>query len=435
MLHTNSEKKGKMFTDYIVLFLSIFIIEWFNSGWFSIIMNRIPGMIKYGFLIIWLFLCLVTQKERKDLFDKLVFLLLFIAYMYTVQGMAQFQRYVDVIDVYLKNFMYFGICFVMYWYYADESRKSFAKIIIVYLVSETIVIALSTYLQLQINPDAARLYTARLKYAENLEDVNLNLFGSFNFFYGIIPFMLFLVYCAKQRLKSKGLCLVLFAVLYFIAVAASFSTILLVTIIFILIMFVHTAKISNAQKFAIYAFILGISMVLKGPIAYVFLELSKLEGLSDIVRTRAIEIYQAMSGIVNDDSGLVLRLDLYLKSIRAFFKSPILGIVISSNLYLTGGHSTFQDLLAYFGLLNILFYLYLKKVFQYIYENTKPALKRFVSLYVACYIVLCLLNPMISAQISIYWFVLIPLLCKYTKLNGDKNENNSNQFLQQHESW
>lgn len=129
---------------------------------------------------------------------------------------------------------------------------------------------------------------------------------------------------------------------------------------------------------------------------------------------RLIELANLLHGNGIKENGSVMgRISLYLQSIKTFINHPLLGVG-NSNLYrmiLYGGHSTFLDKLACFGIIGggayILTFIY---NMCHVYRTLRPEWKKNYLYICIVYIIISTINVTDITSISVVLFVLIPYI-------------------------
>lgn len=145
--------------------------------------------------------------------------------------------------------------------------------------------------------------------------------------------------------------------------------------------------------------------------------LSNVNG-SDVVSQRINEVGIVLANGFQESDYFLYRLDRPMFSVTKFLESPIVGqgykygYIYKDSLPYMGGHSEWLDSLANYGLIGALpffmvFYISLKKSFQEIGSIISCS-------YIATYIIMGFLNPLVVFHTSFVIFLIIPSLIRVT---------------------
>jgi len=155
-----------------------------------------------------------------------------------------------------------------------------------------------------------------------------------------------------------------------------------------------------------------ILLYITGFLSNMFSGLADITGLSTSIRIRFDEVSDLLSGDVFHGSDLSARFQRYTLSIDAFKNNVFEGITLG-DFQPIGGHSSWIDILAYFGLPSLLFFVFFLNIYK-AYTNIVPfkyiSLIRISFLY---FFVLGILNTLFFSTIFITWFLFMPILILY----------------------
>lgn len=131
---------------------------------------------------------------------------------------------------------------------------------------------------------------------------------------------------------------------------------------------------------------------------------------SQSISQRLEELAKALDGGKVTGEDMTERGNAYGKSIEAFLEHPVLGTWISSDNIELGGHSTVLDLMAGVGLPGFLLILY---TFFYIEKLMlsrveKEITRKYVGIFLVVYIILAVVNPIISGTFFSVLFIGLP---------------------------
>jgi len=385
--------------------LAFIVMTWLNYGTFTYAMPYIPNYIRWGLFLVWFVLALTSNKKfAKAFFVQCWPLLLFYFYMILISFFIEKN-----ISVYIKSISYLIMVYSIFLYYFSERYKKFQKFLCTFLFLDIIVIAINTYLQLQVNPMVARYLSTGIETRERL--LGAETFygvGSYGYFYSLVSIILLLGFLFLNYRKKKFLSLLLIFAFIGLLIQASFTIAILFTFSFLILLVV--IRYTNKYIFIMIT-MLGIIILLIFPGIFpsIFGQLANIEGISYEVSVRFDELALFLSG--NDISGTDVngRLSLYLQSIDTFVNNVAIGTVaISSNIYKAGGHSAWLDLLANFGLFSIPFFVFLFKAYGYCKSKIPKKFKPFYEAYWLYYICLGFVNTLLFSNIYTVWFLFLP---------------------------
>jgi len=310
--------------------LAFIVIAWLDYGTFTYVMPYVPNYIRWGLFLVWFGLALTSNKNFAKTFFVLSWPLLFF-YFYVV--FISFFIEKDI-KVYIKSISYLIMVYSIFLYYFSERYKKFQKFLCTFLFLDIIVVAINTYLQLQVNPMIARYLSTGIETREKLlGTATFYGVGSYGYFYALVSIILLLGFLFLNYRKKKFLALSLIFAFTSLLIQASFTLAILFTFSFLTLLVV--IKYTNKYIFIVIT-MLGIIILLifPGTFPSIFGQLANIEGISSEVSVRFDELALFLSG--NDISGTDVnaRLSRYLQSIDTFVNNVIIGTVaINSNIY------------------------------------------------------------------------------------------------------
>ena len=272
------------------------------------------------------------------------------------------------------------------------------------------IVIFQTIKAMQIYPNITRSFENRseeeLEMYSSLRSIGLTNIGSFYFVYSV-PFIVVVFlsfFLNESRLWGKILALFILTELFSFIIKSQFSLAFLITIIGLSLMLYATSRSSNTRSLSVVVLIL---FVLVSPI---LLSQYASQSSSALMSTRLTEVSDFIQ--LGDKSGdnLSGRLDLYWRSIVAFFNSPIIG-----NRHLDfDGHATFLTYLSDVGLLGSIPFFYLFRIsYKSILHCIRIRKEEFRVLFIMI-ILMGMTNPIVNSY-SIplcLWFVS-PLILSY----------------------
>ena len=401
-----SNSAGLNILRVIQMALAFIVIAWLNWGTFTYFMPYAPYPIRWGSFLAWFGLALTSNKKFAKTFCIQCWPLLFF-YFYILVISLFVEK--DLV-IYIKRISFLIMVYSIFLYYFDEKYRRFQKFLCVFLLLDCVVVAINTYIHLQLNPMVARYLATGIETRERL--LGATAFygvGSYGYFYSLVSIILLLAFLFLNC--RENFFLVLLSIFAFTAllIQASFAVAIIFTFIFLTLLVV--IKYTNKHTFIVIA-LLGVMVLLifPGTIASIFRQLSNITGIPYLVSGKFNELVTFFSR--NDVSGtdLNVRQSLYLQSVDAFVNNILTGTVLTnSNMYSAGSHSAWLDLLANFGLFSIPFFIFLFRAYKYCKIRVPLTFRPFFKVYWLYYICLGFVNTLLFANIFIIWFLFLPL--------------------------
>ena len=137
--------------------------------------------------------------------------------------------------------------------------------------------------------------------------------------------------------------------------------------------------------------------------------LSHIELFPEVLRQRFMQLATFFSGDIAGSGNIILRLELYWKSITAFFNNIIMHNYTNTSV---GGHSTWFDFLGIYGILAF-FYIFF---WARLYKNSKVQSDKHRDIIILCFIyyfLLGLINTNIAINIIIDLLIIVPFGLNY----------------------
>ncbi len=389
--------------ELVLLIAAIYIVFWLSVGVFKTLIGSIPSIISYGIALFFVFfsslrgnLCSKNIKILFPIISILVFLVLL--------GLINSYYY----EYYIRGFLYLLIILFIYLYYTLDKNKKRKYWLIAGITFDMVVVGINTFIQLLINPNAVRwASTGSTEYLDRLTDINFSVFGTYVYFYGVIAYMLYLIFYIKKKGKYSLIAACLYIFLFILNIKASYSIALLIIAFFSFLIVIFCDEKNNYFKIA---FIIVIAILMIFLLPTIFNTLANIVTLSNDIRMRAGEMSKFFSGNSISGTEMEYRILLYNDGFKSFFDTYGLGNQIIKTNYILHGHSTIPDLLGSFGIFSITYFLFIKNFTQYFKSNVPSFRKSFISIWLLSYLLLAVLNPMLSATIMLYWFLYVPLV-------------------------
>ncbi|QEL88546.1 hypothetical protein [Bacillus mycoides] len=392
---------GIKFFKTVHIFLALFVVSWMNSGIFSYVSPYVPGIMRWFIFIVWFGFALLSSKKYTRLLFNHIWPLLILCIYITILSMCTSQ---PNLDIYLRGIQYLMVVYSIFLYYFRRSYLKTQKLLILYLIVETVYLTCNTYLKVQDNPLLPRMLAAGNEVMPGV--------GSYGFFYGLVPVILLFTYLFLNFNKNKIFHLIALVFLFVILVKAAFTIAILFTIA--LSFLIIAIKFTKGNPYWItFIFILIAIFVFDGGLTWILYQLVSLN-LPDVVQHRLYEMLDLLSGTgLSAGSDLGSRKELYSMSIDAFLNNIVTGTSFSSTVgYKIGGHSSWLDLLALLGLASMLLVVFLFKSYRYCKINLPKSFRAFVNIYWLYFICLGFINTLMFANIFTIWFLFIPIFIR-----------------------
>lgn len=235
-----------------------------------------------------------------------------------------------------------------------------------------------------------------------------------------------------HKIRLLKLALFLSAIyLFFLSLKSLFMTAIILSVLGIIIAFLYKReeppfKLAFKTSIVMLAFIIVFLLCFNG-----IQELAQKKGNKGTVE-RVVEIKNALTGNLSENSDLSSRNNLRSVSFKTFLSNPIFGVnhtlVGIVNEKIIGNHAQWIDDLARYGFFALFIFVFLFKAFKTQYRDTKMLLP------IVLYVVIGFLNPLLYPISSINIFVLVPLLIGTMTPNNHatisilSNQNNENTY-------
>lgn len=296
-------------------------------------------------------------KPSKDMVLLGVFFTTFIPYAVTGK-LAYGLNSVKVLTVILPIF-FFGYFLNHYYLHYKKDYNTLGKIALVSLVC-LIIASIQTYSGLLRYPNAARGLAGGLV-VNNPGLVNLYRslgIGGFGFVYAATIILICLIFILLKGgrdvdMKYRLLCLTALVVMSLMIIKASYA--LSILLIAISIPLIITVK----RRSTLIIMVLGAVFLLLFPIQIIGEGLLQFANLFENNATlfKRFSLVAAIFLPDAGDAGNIVRIDLYLASVRTFLKHPLFGVygplggdANPKSLQVIGHHSGWIDMLGFYGL-------------------------------------------------------------------------------------
>lgn len=370
------------------------------------------------------YVAIVLSKKRKVIYHILIFTLIILVFN-TLLYYAQWSNYTSLANKnYLMLLFWFAPILSFYYIEDDSLVINLYKLIILLLTITSITTIMGSfqfYIPSRMLAGAASEADKLLYYRHNI--------GGFGFCYSLviaIPSVIFLYKITRKR--HYLFVLVLF---YFCIFRSEYAIGLLLALIsLVLFFFKKTTKHILFYLMFLASGLILIASIFSSALANLFNYFG--EYLITLGRTslgnRFIELYQLFE---KQELGkdLILRFEVYSKSLLAFSENPIGGLLFNKESgHAIGGHSEILDLLGSFGI--ILFLIFFSLMFLYLvllrnqfyFTNYYGYWKYTIFIFT---IISAINTVFVGFEISIVTFLLPISICRFEENMYENNLYNS----------
>lgn len=296
----------------------------------------------------------------------------------------------------LPLYIYGQIIFIIpalliYFLFVTNNRKVIT-IVIIMMIAAYVITALTTYIGLLKNPDAARIL-ATISDSNDPKAVlwgRMNI-GGFETIYSII-LLLPMTICLYKVRKLPLIPFIGILIIFFLCILESQYATAFILFCFSIILLVIPKKFSVRNVWLVIILLVCIYLIFKSFVSNAFLGLSNsVDSITLSLRFRYISDIIVGRDTSNDTD---LRFQLYMRSINNFLKYPITGSWIFGR-YGSGGHSFILDTLAEYGAIGgTALFIFLKHIFVKLYLPFKDnEFYGYLLWSFIVFLILSLLNP------------------------------------------
>lgn len=381
--------------------LALFIILWLNGGILMYVSPYIPDAVKVVIFFIWFFLACLNKGFIKEFINgswPLIAFMLILAVTYILNPNSYVYSQ-------MKNIFLMLSIFSIFVFYFKEYAYGFQKLFVYILSIDYLYIGINTMIKLQQNPFIARWVGAGTQTREMLLGPGIfPAVGGYTYIYSLVIVVLMLIFTGFKLREFRWVFAVICLISTVLIIKAQFTISILLLLGFVLLMLLkHYSHRFN--KIVFTAAVVSSVCVLLYVMPFACTALSKWAAVPGEVAIRCGEIADFMSFNAKDSADLGNRIILYAKSFETFLLNPVLG---SAEANAIGGHSSWLDMLALFGLLSSLLFEFFRRTYGYIKSKFSSEWKSFVDIYWLYYAILGLINTALWAGFPIVLFIYIP---------------------------
>lgn len=386
----------------IIFLLSLIVMSYY---FLPITASVLTASMMLGVLGILYFMIFINSnwKSRKEVFGYLLLIcslgIVFCVREYYKEG---------IIGVYSILLVFFPI-FLVFFLFNKEKYEMLKKLAVAVLLM-LVITGITTFTGLTVYPELARDLAAFSN--DNIIGISTRYnIGGYDIVYCVV--LAIPLYCLVIEKKvttgiKKFLEIFIFIISLIFIVKTQYTTAMLLEIVsFGMIILIRKFDLKRLGILALLGLI--ILSVYKGEISNGLIKASySIESQS--ISQRLEELAKALDGGKVTGEDMTERGNAYGKSIEAFLEHPVLGTWISSDNIELGGHSTVLDLMAGVGLPEFLLILY---TFFYIEKLMlsrveKEITRKYVGIFLVVYIILAVVNPIISGTFFSVLFIGLP---------------------------
>lgn len=386
----------------IIFLLSLIVMSYY---FLPITASVLTASMMLGVLGILYFMIFINSnwKSRKEVFGYLLLIcslgIVFCVREYYKEG---------IIGVY-SILLVFSPIFLVFFLFNKEKYEMLKKLAVAVLLM-LVITGITTFTGLTVYPELARDLAAFSN--DNIIGISTRYnIGGYDIVYCVV--LAIPLYCLVIEKKvttgiKKFLEIFIFIISLIFIVKTQYTTAMLLEIVsFGMIILIRKFDLKRLGILALLGLI--ILSVYKGEISNGLIKASySIESQS--ISQRLEELAKALDGGKVTGEDMTERGNAYGKSIEAFLEHPVLGTWISSDNIELGGHSTVLDLMAGVGLPGFLLILY---TFFYIEKLMlsrveKEITRKYVGIFLVVYIILAVVNPIISGTFFSVLFIGLP---------------------------
>ena len=369
-------------------------------------------------VFVLLFLLIIVGKKRKtSLFEYISAILPFLLY-----GLMTYSVKTDAVLLWGYRFMLFFAPVVVgiyiNFYHSDES-----KLYSIVIIAALLITCLTTIRGLEVYPDAARwLATVGETQDAKLITYSWMNIGGYDFVYTVVLIYPLLILAFKKGRISILKTIVLVAIMFFCLLLADY-TIALILFVVTTSMFFFKKNLKTRDIAIIITATVLFTTVFSSTVSKMLTNVSSLVK-SDNVSSRVEALaggYDALEGL--DDN----RVELYIRSLTTFARSPIFGTFIKGGGGV-GNHSFIFDTIGRYGLCGviIMFFMY-RKLFRLFYKkyHNEEDYGYVVWIFAQAVLLSCINTGMWVNVLALYAPVILHMLYKNENKQRFKEDSNS----------
>ncbi len=384
-------------------FKSIFIVAYYFLLFCLLVLPSLTYSVKYVIIILLSapLIALYCVSYKKS-FQKFITVLFALTMMFIFSFLMNSTFLVSQsINFSILSYLCF-LPFFMFDYVTHFDNKITMRLTLLVSSAVFLYVLLVTVKELSVTPTVTRMLASGVEDDPYLNEMRQKNVGGFGFCYAIGMLVPYVAIKSAQAYGAKKVgYLALLATLIFFCLYSQYTTLLIMSIVSCVIIFVIYSK--NIFTKFVLIFLGIIALIAMMPI-FKFLALNlPFQSLSYHFRL----LYESSTS----DTEVTARTMFTKTCLELFIKHPFFGVDVTdlyNSYYINNGHSTYFPLLASKGIVGFSFYfgatIYIMKLICSKLRNSSVLIPIFV-----IYIILGFLNPNNSFAISVMVFFIIPL--------------------------
>jgi hypothetical protein len=403
--------------DWLHSFLALVVLAWLNVGMAGFGMSYVPNYVRWGLFAIWFILSIFYDKGFASIFVVQSWPLLVL--MFYMLLMASYGA-ADV-EIYEYPTSYLLVVYSIFLYYFRDKYRPIQLMFTLCLIADVLVVGIRTYFELGKNPLLARyLSTASVDRHMILGDESFPGIGGYGYAYALGAIILALGYLLLNGVGRKPLIGLLLVGSISLLIKASFSiAIILVTILLVVVTIIRVTRKYDRVAMAlsgllVAGLVIGVSVPL-------LVYLSATDFLPREVSVRLAELAMGPSASGTDLHG---RMSLYGQSVTVFQQNFFFGAAAdASGASRPGGHATWLDLLAMFGLFATTMVIFLAKAYRFTVDRVGDEFRQLIAVIWLYFMILGMVNTLLFTNVFIAWFLLLPMSTTLFRRLPNQNES------------
>lgn len=391
--------------DWTLALIALVVVAWLNSGIARPVADLIPGFGKWALFGVWLLLSMLRDRDFARLLSKQSWPLLLLL---TYSVIAPFFGS-NHVETYHYGLGYMFIIYSLFLYYSRLRYRPIQKVFFWYLVLDTVIVGIITFIALSRNPMVSRyLATSGEERWSHIGHGQYYGVGDYEYAISLGALAVFLGYLLFNYARKRLLLAVALASDLLLLVKASFMIAIGITLLMLLVLALMRLVKAYGWRIPTVAVLTAAgTLVLVG--GSLLKSLSRVPILSPSISTRVEEVGTLLDGGSLAGTDLQLRVDLYGESFNAFLHNFAFGTAANPNGdYSPGFHTTWIDLLAVFGLIALLFTVFLVNAYRLTVDRVGPDSRAIVTVVWTYVIIVGTFNPILFANVSVTWLLFLP---------------------------
>lgn len=398
----------------IQFFLSCFIILWLNAGNFEYIQGFFPQVIKFGVVLLWFLITSLIYRGFLELYlSKATSLLIMLAIILLSKSFGNVRYF----NLYWMSYLYYAIIFAIFvcsFYYYDKQES---KILLLVLISDIVIVAIHTLIELMRNPILVRAMStsvdSRMAILNGVIPIGV---GGYGMCYQLVFFSMLLVLLLDGKIQHKIWIYLSEALIFCVLFSAQITLALIMQVIGVSILLLcRNDRKSFVWKIAflivLTILLLNLDRILQCLIFYA----------GDDMAMRLEELIRITEISAESSGDIASRYRLYWKSFSLFLQNPVWGDFGGTGI---GCHSTFIDLLGAYGLLGIFGIISFLRPIQLILKHCRmKSIRNNLKVFFLMTILLATINVLIGSDIMLAITIMIPLFFKVLYSQEGFHEN------------